>query len=165
MALQRGVCRVVTFRDGRGCRGCRRVGCGLALAVGLLLRRRVSAGNDRAGLEAVTRELSWWQRWRVTRAVARGRAVRDPALVPAVVARARYMQFFCGRFTGRGWRWAFFGFAVFQLMLAVFRLMEGGPWTVWRVCMVASPVVLAVLLEACRGSIGTMRGGRRGRSD
>lgn len=119
---------------------------GLAVAIGLTLRRSLAHGVDRDRLEAVNRGLSLRQRWHVNRVVSKGRAVGDPALAGSAVARARYVRTFSGRFDRRGWRWAWYAFAVVQLMIAIPRLLDPGPWTISRVLGVASPLVLAVLL-------------------
>ncbi len=82
------------------------------------------------------------------RAVQKGRAVGDPALAAAAVARARFGRAYGRRFAGGRWRWAFPASAVVQFILAGQRLLTrtGNAFVRWTGA--GSSVLLGVLLAS-----------------
>lgn len=112
------------------------------------LRRRLERGAERDRLEEHSSALGWRDVWRVQRAVGRGRAVGDPALASAAVARARYVQEFGRRVAGSRWRWLLVAAGLLQLAFAVVRLVEPGLDSVSRVIAVLPPVVGATVALA-----------------
>jgi hypothetical protein len=68
----------------------------LLTVVFLLIRRRLRQMHENNPAydeyRSVAAGLSWGDRWRINRAIANGRAVRDPRLAKATAARARYTQ-------------------------------------------------------------------------
>lgn len=115
-----------------------------ALLTGLLLRRRIG-GTEREILEDANRGRSLADRFRISRAVQKGRSVADPSLAGAAVVRARYVQSFGSRFQTRGWRWTFGLLALVQAANAVLRVVETDSWDVWRVILVAGPTLMVGL--------------------
>lgn len=93
---------------------------GLTFWASVRLRNRIGAVPERAELQALTAPLSARDRWRVMQTVNKGRAVADPRLAPAAVARARYVRAYGERVRGSrllsampvfGVLWACFGVA------------------------------------------------------
>jgi hypothetical protein len=102
---------------------------GLSVAVGWALRRRISRSPERDRLESESGRLSRLDRYRVMRAVSRGRAVRDPRLARAAVARSHYVRRF-GRQVVGGRAIKFFTvFAVLWLAYGVVRLVLADGWS------------------------------------
>jgi hypothetical protein len=120
----------------------------LALAVsgGIYLRRRIGRTPERERLCEINRDLGWTDRWRVYRAVGKGRAVTDPALASAAVARAQYVQAYLQRLMGSRWRWTFPVVAALQLLVAGLRLFTPGTGPLGRTIGVASALLLAAVL-------------------
>ncbi len=118
----------------------------LALGVGLALRSKVGQSPEQAQLRARTAGLTWSDRWRVLRAVSKGRAVRDPALAAAAVARARYTRTYGQRVSRGPWRWALPGLAILQFVVAGTRLLDRGTTDLHRWIGGGSSAVLGVLL-------------------
>ncbi len=77
---------------------------------------------ERTELERATSGLSLADRWRVRQTVEKGRAVSNPALAEAAVARARYVRAYGAKFLGRGWRSFIWAIAAVQLPIAALRL-------------------------------------------
>jgi hypothetical protein len=118
----------------------------LAVSGGLYLRQRIGRMPERERLSELNRDLSWTDRWRVSRAVGKGRAVTDPALASAAVARAHYVRAYGRRVTGSRWRWAFPVVAALQLLVAGLRLFTPGTGPLMRTIGVASALLVAAVL-------------------
>ena len=107
-------------------------------------RRRLASGEDGGGHERAVGRRSWRQWYEISRAVSRGRAVRDPALAAAAVIRAEYVISRLRAFTGRRTDIVFLVLAVVQLAGGVRMLLEPGSSSPgWRVVGVGSAVLLA----------------------
>ena len=78
----------------------------------------------------------------------KGRAVGDPALAAAAVARARFGRAYGRRLVARRWRWAFPALAVVQFILAGQRLLTptGNAFVRWTGA--GSSVLLGMLLAS-----------------
>jgi len=121
----------------------------LLVGAGLALRGQIGDKlPEREVLRRRTAGLSARDRWKVRRAVQKGRAVGDPALAAAAVARARFSRAYSQRFTGRRWRWAFPALAVFQFIVAGQRLLTPSAHAVVRWTGAGSSVLLGVLLAS-----------------
>jgi len=121
----------------------------LIVGAGLALRGQVGGKlPERDLLRRRTAGLSARDRWNVRRAVQKGRAVGDPALAAAAVARARFGRAYGRRFAGRWWRWAFPALAVVQFILAGQRLLTptGNAFVRWTGA--GSSVLFGVLLAS-----------------
>jgi hypothetical protein len=130
----------------------------LALAVsgGIYLRRRIGRTPERERLCEINRDLGWTDRWRVYRAVGKGRAVKDPALASAAVARAQYRRAYGRRVMGSRWRWACAVIGGLELLLAGARLSTPGTGPLLRVVGAAPALVLAAVLLSIPWSIPWM---------
>lgn len=121
----------------------------LIMGIGLALREQIGGKlPERVLLRRRTAGLSAADRWKVRRAVQKGRAVGDPALAAAAVARARFGRAYGRRFAGRWWRWAFPALAVVQFILAGQRLLTptGNAFVRWTGA--GSSVLFGVLLAS-----------------
>jgi hypothetical protein len=118
----------------------------LAFGGGLALRRRIGTMPERERLCEINRDLSRTDRWRVYRAVGKGRAVKDPALASAAVARAQYVRAYGRRAMGSRWRWAFAVIGGLELLLAGARLFTPGTGPLLRVVGAASSLAVAAVL-------------------
>lgn len=106
---------------------------GLALAVGVVLRRNISRSLERDRLEAETGRLGLLDRYRVSRAVSKGRAVRDPRLARAAVARSHYVRRFATQILrGRTLKFVTV-FAALWFVYGVVRLVLADGWADWMV--------------------------------
>lgn len=121
----------------------------LIVGFGLALRGQIGDKlPERELLRSRTAGLSARDRLRVRRAVQKGRAVGDPGLAAAAVARARYSRAYGRRFTGRRWRWGFPVLAVFQFIVAGQRLLTPTHHAFVRWTGAGSSVLLGVLLAS-----------------
>jgi len=118
----------------------------LALGVGWAVRSRIGQTPERERLRARTAGLTWADRWRVYRAVTKGRAVTDPALTAAAVARARYTRAYGRRVTTGRWRWVLPVMAVLQFLVAGGRFLGPGTTGPGRWVGAGSSLALGVLL-------------------
>jgi hypothetical protein len=125
------------------------------VVVGVRSQRRYGDIPERAAMEAATAGLSTLDRLRVNQAVTAGRAVNDPRLAPAAVARARFAlryneRYRAGRFF-RGLPWL----AALLLAGAVVRLAtadQGADWVAGAGITAAALGNLAVLLAVRRST-------------
>ena len=117
-----------------------------AVGGGLALRRPIGRSPEQARFRELARGMSWGDRWHVQRAVVKGRAVRDPALAPAAIARADYLRAYARRVTSGRFRWVFPLLGVLQLLLAALRLFQPGPSAVGRAAGVLAALVVGGVL-------------------
>jgi hypothetical protein len=121
----------------------------LVVGAGLALRGQIGDKlPERDLLRRRTAGLTARDRLRVRRAVQKGRAVGDPALAAAAVARTRYGRAYGRRLAGRRWRWAFPVLAVFQFIVAGQRLLTPTAHAFVRWSGAGSSVLLGVLLAS-----------------
>lgn len=118
----------------------------VSIAAAFALRARIGRSPELDVLRTSTAGLSWPERWRVYRAVTRGRAVTEPALAAAAVARARYVRSYGQRVTRGRWRWAVPALAALQFLLAALRVALSDDTGPTRWLGAGSSALLGVLL-------------------
>ena len=117
-----------------------------AVWLGVRWRQRIGASPDRDEIKRLSSDLSWRQRYSVTRAVGRGRAVKDPQLAPAAVAKSRYVRLYGHRVLTSRWRYALPAIAVFCMAAGVLQLFTRTDPRWLHVFLAVDLVFLGVLL-------------------